>query len=432
MKRWIYVPVCLLMSLYAGAQWKQEDIYTPFVLYKERVKLDENLKENIIGKTFNLPLDSNTAYKYESACWAITQFLLRDKQIEAGFERMLKAYDMLDADARQAVLEAIYGNYPTRFKTEIDAISRVETDAKLFSICLVYLLRNDSSAKNRSELLIRMTERFPEYDSTMVLSALQSFLNNHSREIRTPIPALTELFSYSKSLGRKTVYSFQRWNRDYPGLAIVQNVDGRFVRHPDGRLMVFQQLARSGSDLPYFITNGSTPQGVYSISGIGISHNNLIGPTPNLQMAMPYEEKWEKYFQLDSTKTWDSTQNTLAAYLNLLPAGWRSYTPMTEAFTAGKVGRTEVIAHGTTIDPEYFRDQPFYPLTPTLGCLCAREQWNVTTGRPTLSEQLGLVNAFLSTHGSKGYLIVVNLDNQQRPVTREELDKWVQKFEQTR
>jgi len=105
---------------------------------------------------------------------------------------------------------------------------------------------------------------------------------------------------------------------------------------------------------------------------------------------------------------------------------------MTEAFIAGKVGRTEVIAHGTTIDPEYFRDQPFYPLTPTLGCLCAREQWNVTTGRPTLSEQLGLVNAFLSTHGSKGYLIVVNLDNQQRPVTREELDKWVQKFEQSR
>jgi hypothetical protein len=27
--------------------------------------------------------------------------------------------------------------------------------------------------------------------------------------------------------------------------------------------MVFQQLARSGSDLPYFITNGSTPQGIF-------------------------------------------------------------------------------------------------------------------------------------------------------------------------
>jgi len=428
MKRRICVPVCLLLTLCLSAQWRQEDIYSPFVLYKERVKLDQNLKDNVIGKTFSMPVDSNTAYKYETACWAITQFLLRNEQIENGFSRMLKAYGSLDLDARRALLESIYGNYPTRFKSELDSISRQERDPRLFSICLAYLFRINPA--NRSELLIRMTENFPEYDSTTVLAALLHYLNEHTQETNKAIPTASELFAYSKSLARKTVYSFQRWNRDYAGLAIVQNADGSFVRHPDGRLMVFQQLARSGSDLPFFITNGSTPQGVYAISGVGVSHNNLIGPTPNLQMTMPYEEKWEKYFQLDSTQTWDTAQNPLPAYLKLLPPGWRDYAPMMESFTAGKVGRTEVIAHGTTIDPEYFRDKPFYPLTPTLGCLCAREQWNVTTGRPTLSEQLGLVNAYLSTRGSKGYLIVINLDNQQKAVTREELELLVKKYEQ--
>jgi len=191
--------------------------------------------------------------------------------------------------------------------------------------------------------------------------------------------------------------------------------------------MVFQQLARSGSDLPYFITNGSTPQGVYSIRGVGVSHNNLIGPTPNIQMLLPFEGKWENYFQLDSTAKWDSSQSTLAAYGSLWPASWRKYRPALEAYYAGKLGRTEIIAHGTTIDPEYFQDKPFYPLTPTLGCLCAREQWNITTGRPTLSEQLGLVNAFLSTRGSKGFLFVINLDDQQKPVTREELEAIIKK-----
>ena len=96
---------------------------------------------------------------------------------------------------------------------------------------------------------------------------------------------------------------------------------------------------------------------------------------------------------------------------------------MTEAFYAGKIGRTEIIAHGTTIDPEYFKDKPYYPLTPTLGCLCAKELWNVTTGKLLVSEQFNLYSAFLSTPGNKGYLIVVNLDDQQKAVTREEIEK---------
>ena len=426
---------CALIILFFNqplvAQWNQEEIYTPFVLYPERIKLDQNLKENVIGKTFRLPLDSNTAYKYESACWAITQFMVCNSEVENGFKKMFHAYPTLDTDTRRALLEAVYGTYPHQYRSQIESIAERETDPRLFAICATYLFRADSSATRRSQLLIQLSEKFPQYDSIPVLSALQHYLNNHSLETRTTTPSLPDLFSYNRRRGIKIIYSFQRWNRDYPGLAIVQNAKGNFVRHADGRLMVFEQLARSGSDLPYFITNGSTPQGVYSVTGIDIAHNNLIGPTPNLQMLMPYEGKWESYFQMDSTRIWDSTQNPLALYLTHLPTGWRNYEPMTEAFYAGKIGRTEIIAHGTTIDPEYFRGRPFFPLTPTLGCLCAREQWNVTTGRPTLSEQLGLVNAYLPNRGSKGWLMVINLDNQQKPMTREELEYWVKKYEQS-
>jgi hypothetical protein len=40
-----------------------------------------------------------------------------------------------------------------------------------------------------------------------------------------------------------------------------------------------------------------------------------------------------------------------------------------------------------------------------------------------VSEQFNLYSAFLSTPGNKGYLIVVNLDDQQKAVTREEIEK---------
>ena len=102
---------------------------------------------------------------------------------------------------------------------------------------------------------------------------------------------------------------------------------------------------------------------------------------------------------------------------------------MSEAWKAGKIGRTEIIAHGSTIDPEYFRDKPFYPLTPTMGCLCAKELWNVTSGRLLVSEQFNLVSAYTSTAGQKGFLYVVNLDDQQKAVTREEIEKMINVFE---
>jgi hypothetical protein len=102
---------------------------------------------------------------------------------------------------------------------------------------------------------------------------------------------------------------------------------------------------------------------------------------------------------------------------------------MKEAFIAGKAGRTEIIAHGTTIDPEYFAGQPFYPISPTLGCLCAEELWNANTGKLALSEQLKLVNTFLRSPGSSGYLMVINLDNQHKSISDLELEKIVAVYE---
>ena len=292
-------------------------------------------------------------------------------------------------------------------------------------MCAVYLYRADTSANNCNDIKIKMVENFPGYDSLIILNELQNYLNFHSSLIHKKTPDIAELFSYQKNNNQKTIYSFQRWNRDYTGLAIVQNVDGSFVKDATGRLLIFEQLARSGSDLPYFITNGSTPQGMYSIQGTNVAHNNFIGPTPNIQLIMPFENTWKKYFHADEDLIFDS----LILYKKLLPPSWKNYEPMMEAWNAGKIGRTEIIAHGTALDPEFFKDKTFYPLTPTLGCLCAKELWNPTTGRLLVSEQFNLVSAFQSTTGNKGFLFVINIDDQQKPVSRIEVEDFVKKFE---
>jgi hypothetical protein len=83
----------------------------------------------------------------------------------------------------------------------------------------------------------------------------------------------------------------------------------------------------------------------------------------------------------------------------------------------GKIGRSEIIAHGTTIDPGFFSGKPYYPISPTLGCLCAREIWDPVTGGLKESDQLKLANAFMHTSSSTGYMFVLNYFNKSRPLT---------------
>lgn len=429
MKIWASI---LLLLLVAGAyaQQRREDIYSGFVTYDKRMKFDHELRQRVVANTFALEPDSDNEYRFESACNAISQYQLRNDTIKAGLRKLFSLYQQLEYDTRRALLEAVYAVYPDEFLTEVNASLSNAVFPKLFAMGAAYLYRQDSSINNGNILKIAMVEQFPGYDTIPILTELEKHINLHSKEIKAPTPDLASLFRHNRNAKRKVIYSLQRWDRNYPGLALVQYADGRFARHPDGRLMIFEQLARSASDLPYFITNGSTPQGVYSINGIAVSKNQLIGPTPNFQLTMPFEGRWQQYFQLQpDTIPWDSSRNVEQLYQQLLPPQWSQYLPMQQAFYAGRIGRTEIIAHGTTINPEYFKDQPYYPMTPTMGCLCAKELWNISNGRLLISEQYNLVSTFSATPGSKGYLFVINLNNQPKPVTRADIEGIVRRYE---
>jgi hypothetical protein len=440
----------LLLLAVAGRGWTQtrlEDIHTDFVLYNKRVALDKDLRERVMARHFLAPLDSNSEDGYLSGCWAIEQFLFDGPEVRAGFGRLFAGYDSLQRDTRMALLEAVYAVEPERYRRDMAAVLGKERDAKLFSLAAVYLYRADTSVAHVDSLKISLVGRFPGYDTVAVLRELFNYLGDDGAFRGGVMPPVAELLGMAKELGSKVIYSFQRWDRDYPGLAIVQYADGSFARNAEGRLEVFPQLARSGPGLPYFLTNGNTPQGVFSIQGTDVSHTNFIGPTPNLQLLMPWEGKWADYFH-DTAEGGTGAAPTvgtgagamagatagagdimaLQRYLGLLPAGWRGYTPMQEAFAAGAIGRTEIIAHGTTIDPEYYKGWPFYPLTPTMGCLCAKELWNPTSGHPLVSEQNNLVNAFLAGPGRTGWLIVVNVDDRRESVSRAEVEAWVQLY----
>lgn len=398
-------------------------LFADIALQSERDKLRQHLRDRTLGETLSLPLDPENEYRYQSACWAISQFMPADPRIEDLLRRCLQAYRKLETETRRAFLEALYTVHPPGFETGLQAILDAEAHPKLFAMICLYLQRSDP-AQGRT-LLAKLRSRWPAAEGHPILSSLQPLLRASEFMEKPTLPDVGDIFRYQRSFGIKTVYSFQRWDRNQPGLAAVQGCDGRFMRDSTGKLLLFRQLARSGSNLPYFITNGNTPQGVFSIQGIGQSANRFIGPTPNLQLTMPFEDGWKGFFQMPA-----DTTEPQASYAYLLPESWRSYTPAWEAYTAGRAGRTEIIAHGTTIDPSFFRGQPYHPISPTLGCLCAPEDWDPQTGLLRDSEQLRLTEAFRQAPGpTKGYLIVLNMDDVKRPIERADIEPLLEAYE---
>jgi hypothetical protein len=413
--------IFLFSRFVTNAQIKADDIYSPVTLSSARENFKQTLIDKTILQTFSLPVNEETKYKFESALWGVTQFFYTGSGVKKGFDKLFAVYSKLENNTRQSLLEAAYAVYPKEYEQLIKKLIIKEKNEKLFAMMAVYLLRiNPSQNKNLQTLL---KKNFKSYRTNDLLKETLSFLQNKSTHKKKP-PSFANLFLHQQKHKNKVVYSFQRWDRDYTGIAIVQNADGSFVKDENGELKTFIQLARSASNLPYFITNGSTPQGIYSITGTDKSKNTFIGPTPNLQLVMPNEVTEFIFFHQRT-----DTSNYINDYKKLLPPSWQTYRPMYESFTAGKIGRTEIIAHGTTIDPYFFKGKPYYPISPTLGCLCAKEIWDEQSGRLKESDMLNLTNTFLSTPGTKGFLIVINLDDRQKALSKEEIKKLVADYE---
>ena len=120
------------------------------------------------------------------------------------------------------------------------------------------------------------------------------------------------------------------------GLALVRAADGRFVRDAAGQLFGSPQLALARTGLPGTITNGNTPQGVFTIVGAGTATNPNIGPTPYLHSKLPIEATPAEFEHAEAAPdaAWSE-----AVYESFLPASWRAFLPIKEAWLAGRAGR---------------------------------------------------------------------------------------------
>ena len=404
-----YLSLFLAAMLFCCALQAQpvKPLYVKDAKAENRARLYKSLLAGI-NRDLSLPLADSTEENWMDAFYSVELLHYRSPWVEGRIHEAFKNIEQRSIYFQRSLIEVIYDAYPLSFEKEVEFLLCTTTDLKCFAACAEYLLKIQKPCSTIVGL--KIGQRLIQYPDTALMKMLQSHMSV-SPQI---IPSLNELLHHTFFTNAKIVFSFQRKNRNYPGLTIVRDSAGNFIKDDNGNLFTLPQLARSISNMPGYISNGNTPQGIFRMHGMDVSRSVFIGPTPNIQLTMPFETSI-RHFMNDSSNT-DSVWTT-DCYRKLLPESWKNYFPFFESYYAGKAGRTEIIAHGTTVDPAYYKGQTYYPFTPTLGCLCTKELWNEQDGTRKESGQQQLIDAVKKAGGADGYYIVIELNDEQRAVS---------------
>lgn len=397
-------------------------LYTSYTTETARAQMNERLIKNSITKNFLLPLSDSTEENWQEAFAAMEVMQYNTPFTESKVSAAFDSIENCSTDFQRALLEVAYCMFPQKFIAPAKSLLNKTSDPRIFAMCAEYMVQHNNNLTEKNILSKKITEKFTDTAyKNPVLFMLGTRLAPHNVQIHSAKEVLAEVLSKDFLPGQIVMYSFQRKNRDYPGMVLIRNAAGNFVRDSLGNLFHLPQLARSITNLPAYLRNGNTPQGIFRMYGFGVSMSNFIGPTANVQMGMPVELSLQQYF--DDSMILDSTW-TLDYYQKLIPKKLKDYLPLYGSYYAGLIGRSEIIAHGTTIDPDYYSGKSYYPLTPTEGCLCTKEIWN---GKRLESDQQKLVNGLLKAGGANGYCLVIEVDDKQAPVTLKDVISYLPK-----
>ena len=411
-KYFLFLSLCVFSSAQLFAQY-DAPLYTSYTTDAARLKLKERLIKNSITKNLLLPLNDSTEENWQDAFDAMEVMEYNTPFTRSKIHAAFDSIEKRTIPFQRALLEVAYTNYPGQFHSQTQSLLNQTSDPKIFAMCAEYLIQNRKDSLLKNKISTKLFEKFG--DSVFinpVLIALQNRIDVKKLRITHSVKeVLKGILDKNFLPGQIVMYSFQRKDRDYPGIVLVRNGTGTFIKDSLGNIFHVTQLARSITNLPGYLRNGNTPQGIYRMYGFGVSMSSFIGPTANVQMGMPVELRLQKFF--DDSTILDSVW-TIDRYQKLIPQKFRDYMPLYESYYAGVIGRSEIIAHGTTIDPAFYFGKPYYPLTPTQGCLCTKEIWN---GKRLESDQQKLINGLLKAGGANGYCVVIELDDKHAAVT---------------
>ena len=386
-----------------------------------RLAYYKKVQNEYVNGNLSSPLHKDTEKDWMIAFDGISQVGFRSPLVLNRLHYAFADINSRSVEFQMALLELLYGSFPFEFQPQVALLMEETGNARIFALCVEYLMLDEQNDKYKPSYRRLLEEKMFANPADANYKALKRRLD-YNTVFSTP--DLSELLKWEFLPGTVILFSVQKTNRDYPGIMLVRKANGKFLRNADNTLFYIPQLARSISNLPYYLDNGNTAQGIYRMREITISTNPFIGPTAYIQLMLPVEAKVQEFNPNLKNDIWFAV-----TYRSLLPKSWKNYEPINEAYYAGMAGRKDTKIHGTTINPEYYAGKTWYPQTPYLGGLTTAETWDEKTGRRLVSDQAKIIDAVKKAGSSSGYCVVIDMDNKPAPVNIADLQKLVDEIE---
>ncbi len=410
MKTFLLLFILSALSIFSQNRINQKHLKSEYALESSRAIFKSELDAKI-KTTFSTKLSGGTEKAWTSLFRKVGLQLYKTDEIYNAVKLASKYAPNGSIKFQRAVVEIIVTLYPTEFNEIIDLLFKSTKDPTLYSYLVHYYSKQNSF--NKIEYIKKTKSSFPNYKKIPQLNYLIYYLEQDS--ISTP--PLKDILSNKFIEGKTIIYSLHRKDRSYSGITIIKKPNGEFIKGDNDSIFYVEQLALSVTNLPGYLSQGNTPQGLFSVVGFYNSPTPSIGPTAAVLTRIPYEVPIKLWYHSTVSKSrWDIND-----YKNLLPKSWQDYLPMYESFYAGKTGRRKIVMHGSVDDLSFYDTLPYAPLTPSKGCLTTTEIWSDSTGYNIKSNQAKLMNAFFSTGQLYGFLVVIDIDDKKEAVTIEDV-----------
>jgi hypothetical protein len=207
------------------------------------------------------------------------------------------------------------------------------------------------------------------------------------------------------------IFMFCQYNRLYPCLMVMNDINGIPVRNSDGSLWINKALASAVTGLPSYERNGNTPAGIFTIDSVmpDADQQNSYGQFRRMMLNFIPKSSDEAHIKsLLPKSSWDSDW-------------WKPTT------VARDIGRNLFRIHGTG-RKDNVAGTPYFPFSRTHGCISQRENTydriQYTDQRKLLDKimvSLELAPKYINEPKIKGLIYIIDLNDRNAPLNEKDL-----------
>ena len=225
-----YVIICVWLLIFCAAQNSFAQNKSDF--FKDALKENRDKFYNQIVTSINKNLSLSFTIENEdqlcSAFYNIGLVKYKTGVVNNKIDSAVKTMLLRSDEYQKALLNLINSDYQKKYAAYIFAAFKKTTDAKLMAMAANYLLPTSTPAQLKI-MQLQTDKLLAQNPDDAILYELSEQLKNYNKKITCP--SINTFFAKEYLAGRVLVFSFQRKDRNFPGLTMVRKPDGNFIKN---------------------------------------------------------------------------------------------------------------------------------------------------------------------------------------------------------